>query len=83
MEKTGNSEVIKLTEEQKSEYKKLRRQINEAYLKMYNWNHGIGTRKLSVTPNLYNNRVERMKILLTSFGGGYLQNKYMFYGPIK
>jgi hypothetical protein len=64
-----------MTPEEKTIYKKLSRQVDEAYIRLYD--RGTGGRIPSVKPNLFNNRLARMKKFLSSLSGNYSKQRYM------
>lgn len=64
-----------MTQEQKCEYKKLSRQVDEAYIKLFD--NGNGGRKAHIKPTLFNNRLERMQAFLITLEGDFTNNRYM------
>lgn len=64
-----------MTTEEKTIYKKLSRQVDEAYTKL--WDRGTKGRIPSLKPNLFNNRLTKMKEFLSSLPGDYSKQRYM------
>lgn len=54
-----------MTIEQKTHYKKLARQVGEAAL------------KIRIKPNLYTNRLQRIKEFLSTLDGDFSSNRFM------
>ena len=61
------------------EYRKLSRQVDEAYNRLFN----SGSRRRDQTPNNFNNRLKRMQRFLSLLDEDYSKNKYMNIDPLK
>lgn len=59
-----------MTPEEKQMYKRLSRQVNEAYDSYIH-------KGKKAKPNLFNNRLRRMKEFLSNLAGDYSKNRYM------